>query len=88
VYLTNVVIGFVLLGVPPVQRLGLVHVCELSRLLQLLLLRELLEQLLVLELDLLVLLLQLLVLERHPLILHVQAHHIRLQLSQSLLQHS
>jgi hypothetical protein len=34
-----------------------------------------------------VLLLQLLVLEGHPLVLHVEAHHLRLQLSQSLLQH-
>jgi hypothetical protein len=34
-----------------------------------------------------VLLLQLLVLEGHPLVLHVEAHHLRLQLSQPLLQH-
>jgi hypothetical protein len=34
-----------------------------------------------------VLLLQLLVLEGHPLVLHVEAHHLRLQLSQALLQH-
>ena len=33
------------------------------------------------------LLLQLLVLEGHPLVLHVEAHHLRLQLSQPLLQH-
>lgn len=46
-----------------------------------------LEQLLVLDLDLLVLLFQFLVLKGHPLVLHVQAHHLRLQLGQPLLQH-
>ncbi len=33
------------------------------------------------------LLFQFLVLKGHPLVLHVQAHHLRLQLRQSLLQH-
>jgi hypothetical protein len=86
-YLPNIVITLILLRIPPIQRLRLIHIRKLSSLLQLLLLSELFKQLLIFDLDILVLLLQLLVLEGHPLVLHVEAHHLRLQLSQPLLQH-
>lgn len=85
--LPNIVITLILLGIPPIQRLRFIHIRELSSLLQLLLLSELFKELLIFDFDILVLLLQLLVLEGHPLVLHVEAHHLGLQLSQSLLQH-
>ena len=75
-YLSNVVVRIILLGVASIQRFRFIGVAEFSCLLQLLLLSELFEELLIFDLDLLVLLFKLLILDGHSLIFHIEAHHL------------
>jgi hypothetical protein len=75
---TDVIVAIVLLRISSIQRFRFIGVSKFSSLLQLLLLSELLKKLLIFDFDILMLLFDLLVFKGHPLIFHIQAHHLSL----------
>ena len=75
---TDVIVAIVLLRISSIKRFRFIGVCKFSSLLQLLLLSELLKKLLIFDFDILMLLFELFVFKGHPLIFHIQAHHLGL----------